>query len=263
MKVYIDIVLILNFVFDFILLSSVNYILKRDVKMYRLILSSLFGEVSLLLLFVKMNNILFLIVKIIISFMMIFICFGYRDGKYYFKNILYFYLVSMLLGGAIEFLDNQFSYSNNGLVFTDNGLGISYSIVLIIGIFLYFKYVKSFSSLKNNYSYYYKCKIFIDDINVVEVNAFLDTGNKLTIPYLGKSIVLIDEDIVRNIDISNPIYVPYNSLNNHGLLECYKCLKLEIEGKSYNKFLLGLSKEKFYMDGIDCIINNSVMEGLR
>ena len=58
------------------------------------------------------------------------------------------------------------------------------------------------------------------------------------------------------------IYVPYNSLNNRGLLECYKCLKIEIDGKSYDKFLLGISNEKFYMDGIDCIINDSVMEGL-
>ncbi len=194
---------------------------------------------------------------------MILICFGYRDSKYYFKNITYFYLVSMLLGGAIQFLDNQFSYSNKGLIFTDNGLGISYSIVLIIGIFLYFKYIKSFKYLKNNYSYYYKCKIFIDDNNSIVVNAFLDTGNKLNVPYLGKSIVLVDKDMLNNINVSNPIYVPYNSLNNHGLLECYKCLKLEIDGKCSSKFLLGVSEEKFFMDGIDCIINNSVMEGLR
>ena len=36
-----------------------------------------------------------------------------------------------------------------------------------------------------------------------------------------------------------------------------------IVNKIYDKFLLGISNEKFYIDGIDCIINNSVMEGLK
>ena len=263
MKVYLDIVLLLNFLFDFILLVSVNYILKRNTKTWRIIFSSLFGEISLLLLFIKMSNVMFLFVKILISIIMIIICFCFRDIKYFFKNILYFYLVSMLLGGSLEFLNNQFSYSNNGLVFTNNGLGISYVSILLIGLFLYFKYIKSFKNFSSNYSYYYKCKICIDDMNTVEVSAFLDTGNKLYIPYLGKVIVLIDKNVVKNIGMDKPIYVPYNSLNNSGLLESYKCKYLEIDGKCYDKFLLGISNERFFMDGNDCIINNSVMEGLR
>lgn len=262
MKVYLDIVLLLNFLFDLILLISVNYILRRNVKVSRIIISSLFGEISLFLFFLEVNNIVFLLIKIIISMLMILICFGYRDVKYFYKNLLYFYLVSMLLGGAIQFLDNQFSYSNNGMVFIDNGLGISYVIVLIIGLFLYFKYIKSFKYLSNNYSYYYKCRIYIDDNLYLDVNAFLDTGNKLYVPYLGKSIVLVDKDVLKDVEMNKPIYVPYNSLNNKGLLECYRCLRLEIDGKYYDKFLLGISDEKFYMDGIDCIINDSVMEGL-
>jgi hypothetical protein len=68
---------------------------------------------------------------------------------------------------------------------------------------------------------------------------------------------------IGDISLNKPIYVPYNSLNNSGLLECYKCKYLEIDGKCYDKFLLGISNDSFFMDGIDCIINNSVMEGLR
>ncbi len=263
MKIYLDLVLLLNFMFDFILLISVNYILRRNSNYLRIGLGSLFGEITLFILFIKLNNFFYLFLKIFISFVMIIICFGYKDIRYTCKNIMYFYLVSMLLGGAIEFLNNQFSYTNNGLKFTNSGLGVSYGIVLFIALFLFFKYIKAFMSLKNNYSYYYKCKIFFDNQKSMIFNAFLDTGNKLKIPYLDKSIVLIDKDKIKEVDISNPIYVPYNSLNNHGLLECYSCLKLEINGKSFDKFLIGISDEKFFIDGIDCIINNSVMEGLR
>ncbi len=263
MKVYIDLVMIVNFIFDFILLCSVNYILRRNVKFIRLILGSFIGSITLLILFIKMNNFILFIFKFITSIIMIIVSFGFKDIKYCGKNILYFYLVSMLMGGGIEFLNNQFSYSNEGLVFTNKGLGISYGIVLIIGFFMYLKYVKSFKDLKNHYSNYYKCKIYFNDRDLVEVNAFLDTGNKLIDPYSNKSIVLLQDEFFKEIDDLKPLYVPYSSLNNHGLLTCYKALKIEIDGKCYDKFLVGVSNENFFIDGINCIINSQIMEGLR
>ena len=107
------------------------------------------------------------------------------------------------------------------------------------------------------------CKIFFDEFKSVIVNAFLDTGNKLKEPYSNKSIILLDKGKVGDIYLNNPIYVPYNSLNNHGLLECYKGVKIEINGKSFSNFLIGISNEHFFMDGIDCIINCTIMEGLK
>ena len=160
MEIYVDLVLALNFLFDFIILLSVSYILRRNVSLKKIVFGSLVGEFSLLLLFIRMPNLVFLMAKFFLSFVMIFVTFGYKDLRYFFKNILYFYLVSMLLGGAIEFLDNQFSYSNNGMAFYDGGLSGGYLIILVFGIFLFYKYVKSFVSLKNHYSYYHKCNIY-------------------------------------------------------------------------------------------------------
>lgn len=263
MKIYIDLVMIMNFIFDFVLLVSVNYILRRNVKWMRLVLSSLFGTVTLLILFIPFNNITMIIYKLLVSVIMILIAFGYRDFLYFKKNIIYFYLVSMLMGGAIEFLDTQFSYSNNGIGFINNGRSISYIVVLIIGLYMFYRYIVSFKDLKNNYSNYYKCSLYFDDLNYVDVSAYLDTGNKLSDPYSNKSIILIDKCLVNEVNIRSPIYVPYNSLNNHGLLKCFKPFKIVIDGKENDKFLVGISEEKFYMDGIDCIINTQIMEGLR
>ena len=263
MKIYVDLVIILNFIFDLILLMSVNYILRRNVNIGRLLLGSLVGSFTLLILFIKMNNLIMLLFKVLVSIFIIIVSFGFKDIKYTMKNITYFYLVSMLMGGGIEFLGNQFSYSNNGLVFNNTGLKISYSVVLIIGIFIFFKHIKMFKELKNNYGNYFKCKLFFNKDVIIELNAFLDTGNKLKDPYSDKSIILVDKEKIKGVEFKNPLYVPYNSLNNHGMLTCYKCLKLEIDGMSFDRFLIGISNEKFYMDGIDCIINNHVMEGLR
>lgn len=262
MKIYIDVILLVNFIFDLILLISVNFILRRNMKIYRLILGSLFGSLTMFVLFIKMNTIVMFLFKFITSLGMLFISFGYQDLKYFRKNIIYFYLVSMLLGGGIYFLKGQFSYSNNGFIFKDKGLEISYLLVIVISLIIYFKYMLSFKDLKNNYSNYYKCLIYFHS-KVIEVNAFLDTGNKLNDPYSNKSIILITKDKLKDIKIRSPIYVPYNSLNNEGLLTCIKADKIVIDGKENSEFLVGISNKNFFMDGIDCIINSRIMEGLR
>lgn len=263
MKVYVDLVFILNFLIDFILLLSVNYILRRNIKWWRLVIGSLLGSITLFIMFIRMNNIIFILFKLFTSFFIIIVSFGFKDIKYTFKNVLYFYLVSMLLGGGIEFLDNQFKYTNYGLVFVDNGLSISYGIVFTIGLFIFFKYMKCFKELKNNYSNYFKCKVFFDNEQSIILNAFLDTGNKLKDPYTNKSIILVDKNKISDIRVRSPVYVPFNSLNTHGLLTCYKGFKIEINGMQYDKFLIGVSDEHFYMDGIECILNSTIMEGLK
>lgn len=254
MTIYIDVLFFLNFVFDFVLLCSINYILCRNVSIIRLIFGSFIGELSILFLFIE-NIKLLLVLKFVLSVLMIILCFGYKDFKYLLKNIFYFYLVSMLLGGGIYFLREQFSYSfDNGYI---------YILLILIGLVIYYKYVISFKEISSHYSNYYNCRIFFDETNFLDVNAFLDTGNKLKDPYSNKSIILIQEDLIDKSKDYVTLYVPYNSLNNHGLLTCYKALKIEINGKYCDKFLVGLSNENFYIDGIDCIINNKIMEGLK
>lgn len=262
MKVYIDLVILLNFSTDLILLISVNYILRRNVKLYRLLLGSLLGTLTLFLLFIKMNNIILFLFKIIVSIIMILVSFGYKDIIYFTKNIIYFYLVSMLIGGAITFLNNQFSYTNKGLVFINNGLSISYALILAVSLFIYIIYIKSFKRLRNNYSNYYNGSLYIND-NKINVNAFLDTGNKLIDPISKRNIILINKELLKDININNILFVPFNSLNNHGLLECIKGGRLVIDNKEYDNFLIGISNNNFFMDGIDCIINENIMEGLR
>ena len=65
-----------------------------------------------------------------------------------------------------------------------------------------------------------------------------------------------------DIHINSPIYVPYHSLNNKGLVKCIKPLKLEIDNKYYSNFLLGIMNDKIGISGVDCILNLDVMEGL-
>lgn len=101
MIIYIDLLMTINFLFDFLLLLTINIALKRYSKVYKLILASLFGEVTLFSLFIPINSILFTILKIILGIIMVLIAFGYKNIKYTFYNIIYLYMVSIILGGFV------------------------------------------------------------------------------------------------------------------------------------------------------------------
>ena len=57
MKVYLDLIMILNFGLDFILLLTVSLILKRGVSISRIMLGAFIGGLSIIFLFFKMDSI--------------------------------------------------------------------------------------------------------------------------------------------------------------------------------------------------------------
>lgn len=262
MKIYIDVILFLNFAFDFLLLLSVSIILRRNVSINRIILGAFFGSLSILLLFMKINSLQLFFIKIFISIAMQLIAFGYKDIRYTLKNLGFLYINSIVLGGGLYFLNIQFSYKNEGIVFYHNGLSINFIVLLIASPVIIYIYIKQAISLKNNYSNYYKVDLYLKENMCVKLNAFLDTGNKLKDPYSNKPIILINKkDLIFDINEFEMVLVPYDTVNNHGLLKCIKPLKMDINGvgEKYN-FLVGIMEDKIKIDGINCILNYKLLE---
>lgn len=261
MKIYLDLIFLLNFSFDFILLLTVSIILKRNVKIKRLLLGGLTGGLSTFLLFLKLNNLTLFLFKFIISIIMILISFKYKNLKYTIKNLEYLYLVSILLGGFLYLLNVQFSYKNEGLIFYHNGLSINFIVLILISPIILVMYIKKTKELKNNYSICYKLNIYYKD-KKINLNAYLDTGNVLKDPYFNMPIIVINKNLINEEDISDFILVPINTITSHINLKCIKVDKVEIDGKKLNKkVLIGLSPKKIKMEGIDTIIGKSILEG--
>lgn len=257
MKVYLDILFFFNFIFDFIILLSSSIILKRNTKIYRIILGSLFGSVTLISLNIPFTTFSLFLFKIIISSLMIIITFNFKNIRYFFNNIYYFYLISIILGGLLYFINNSFSKSENYIFFNTFRLNLVLSIFIsLVGIYLYIKNIKK---LKNNYNKYLNAVIYFKDYNV-SVNAFLDTGNKLIDPYLFRPIILVNKNRIV-CDYDNYILVPFSMASSDGLLKCISANKIYIEGIGYKKnFLVGLI-DSINIDGIDCLLNERLMEG--
>ncbi len=263
MIIYLDIVFIINFIIDFSLLLTINIALKRYSKISKLIISALFGSTSLLSLFIALPKYLLIIFKILLALIMVLIAFGYKNIKYTISNLLYFYMVSIILGGFLYFLKVEFSYSHNGLVFYYQGITINYLFIIVLTPFILYVFLKSLNILKEVKNYYYKITIFFDSNSKISLPAFLDTGNKLKDPITNKPIILINKKILKGkYNIRSPMYIPYNSLNHHSLLECFKPTKIYLNDKEVKNYLIGLSENSFKLNGIECLLNYQILEDI-
>ena len=179
MKIYIEIVILINFIYDFLILLTISSTLKRNRKTYYYLLSSLIGSLSLLLLFIKINNILLFLLKIFISVIMVIVAFGYKSFKYTLANLFYFYMTSIILAGFLYLLKGKNANFN-----------LNYILLLIISPIILFIYYKSNKTLKNTYSDYYKIKIVFDKIEF-NLISFYDNGNNLIDIILGHQLMFL------------------------------------------------------------------------
>lgn len=262
MKIYIDMILLLNFFFDFLLLLGVSIILRRHVEITRLMLGAFIGSLSILFLFIKITSLELFLIKIVISFLMIIIAFSFKNIRYTLKNMFYLYVLSVLLGGFLYFLNIEFSYKKEGIVFYNNGLSINIIFLVILSPVIIYIYIKQVLALKNNYSHYYKVSICLENDLLINCTGYLDTGNKLVDPYKKRPVLLINKDLLSDIHDEKAILVPYNALNYSGLIRCLKVKKIWIDEKVVNSsILLGIMEEKIKIDGVDCILNEKILEG--
>ena len=262
MKIYLDLVLLLNFGFDFILLFAVALVLRRQTNLKKLLLASLIGSITIFTMFIEVNSFSLFLIKIFISIIMVLIAFNYKDLKYTLNNLFYLYTSSILLGGFLYFLNLECSYQHEGLLFYYKGLSINIILLIILSPIIIYAYIKQGLMIKNNYSNYYNVDIYLKNGKKIETTAFLDTGNILEDPYKKRPIILLNKDLITiNYYKDKFLLVPYESLNNHSLLKCLIPDKIFIHGIGFRKnFLIGLSNEKIKIDGIDCIINTKIIE---
>lgn len=252
MKIYVDLVLLLNFAFDFILLLSVSVLLRRMVSINRLLLGGFVGSLSILLLFTNINSITLFFLKLFISVVMLLVSFGYKSRKHFLKNMVFLYMASIVLGGFLYFLNIQFSYKNEGLVFFHDGLSINFIFLIIFSPIIIYIYVKQGLNLKHNYSKYHKINMFLNNKNI-DCIGYVDTGNKVRDPYLKRRIIFINNNIFINSD--DYVLVPVTTIRGGEVIKCFKIDKVLIDGKELKeRFLVSLMEDKIKIDGVSCIL---------
>ena len=210
MTIYIDIILMENLIMNFIILYATGLVLKRKIKNIRLILASLLGAVYSLLAYISTFEIYTnMILKIILSILIVYIAFNAQNTKQIGKDLLLFYLISFVFGGAafalIYIIKPQDILMKNGLFLGTYPLKtvILGSIIAFVIVITAFKIVKSKFSAKDMYC---KIKIKLNE-KQIETNAMIDTGNLLKEPITNTPVIVVEHTLLYEC-------IPKEILNN-------------------------------------------------
>lgn len=242
MKVYLEFIFIVNYLLDYMILYGTKRILKINTSIIRIYISSIIGSLSTFLLFININNTSLFLLKIIISSIMILISFKKNN---FLRNIFYFYIISIIIGGTIYLIDLDNNYYLQLLLI------ILITPIIIYILILEIKKYKEIIKNKYNVEINYRNKKY-------KLEGFIDTGNRLISPIKKEAIILVN----LNINSKELIYVPYKALNTTGIIPCIKPERIIIDNKEIKNCLVGLAKDKFEINGLNCILPNKLKEEL-
>lgn len=198
------------------------------------------------MLFTSINRLLLELITIIL---MITIAFKYKNIRYFLTNILYTYILSILLGGLIYLFNSKVTLN----------IYLNYLVIIILSIEVMTLYIKENKKIKNTYNNYYKVDIYFKDKEKISLIGFLDTGNNLYDPYKKRPIILVDKKYQKEDKF---ILVPYHTINGEGLLKCIKPEKVYIEKIGYKtNLLVAFSSSPSTINGVEVILHKELMKG--
>lgn len=195
MTIYIDIVLIENLIMNYIILFTTAVVLKIKVNHIRLILASLLGAGYSIIAYMGIIKVYSsIILKIILSVLIIYIAFNPQNIKKMCKDLLLFYLVSFVFGGAAFALIYIIKPQN---ILMKNGLFLgTYTLktVMLGAVVAFCIIIGAFAIIKNKISkkdMFCEIEILINQKKIT-TKAMIDTGNMLKEPITNVPVIVVE-----------------------------------------------------------------------
>ena len=199
MTIYVDVVLIENLIMNYIILFATGLVLKIKINHIRLILSSLLGAIYSIVAYTGFLKIYSsFILKIILSAIIVYIAYNPLSVKKMSKELLFFYLISFVFGGAafalIYIVRPQDILMRNGLFLGTYPLKtvILGAIVAFVVIITAFTIIKNKMTKKNMI---YKIEVKLNGKEII-TEALIDTGNMLKEPITNLPVVVIEHTLL-------------------------------------------------------------------
>lgn len=249
MVVYADILIVLNFIVDYFLLLLSSKFLKLKPKLWRMMISAFLGGLSSLYIFLPQGSILTeFAVKLVINSVMSFVCFGFKNLKYFLKTTGIFFVVTCLYAGIMIALWQILR--PKGMVINNSVVYFNISPIVLIGttVIGYILYIILSRLFAGSAGFAERCVVTIfADGKSITADAIIDTGNSIT-DIFGKSEIIISDKTVLislfgnlNVDENEKIKlryrtVPCGTVSGGDVLEGFRCDSAKINYN--NKFLI-------------------------
>lgn len=246
-ELYVDVLFLVNFMMDYILLLIVKKMLKCSATHGNICLGALLG--SLLTCVVVILPIPYAFLKFVLFHMFVNTCMirvglKIKTIPSFVKALIMLYIGGFLLGGIMEYFSQ---YVRMGSLFLVIAI-VSYYMVL--GIWRFISYIQRWNQSR--------CKVdlYLND-KVYQVKALIDTGNSLRDPISGQPVSVLERKIAKKLleekDEKNFRYVPYRTIGkSEGVLPIFRVDRMCVHRDTdcwVDMPLLGISEEKFSAEG--------------
>ena len=202
MTIYIDVLFLENLILNSIILYATAIISKIKIKHWKIIISSIMGSVYVVIYYIfRIDLYINIISKVFISILMNYIAFSPKSFKLLLKDVLLFYLVSFVFGGAA--LGMIYIVNSNNINIKDGVILENYTLkTIFIGVvlaflisILSFKMVKHKIGKKDMF-----CSIIIKlNKKKVKIRAMIDTGNLLKEPISNVPVIVVEKSVLFDI----------------------------------------------------------------
>ena len=204
---YMDVIWLLNFLFDVLLLQFTALLLKTKIAWWRLIAAgviasfSVFGYVSATLSFL-----LHPLVKLALSVLIVWTAFGFRRFKFFLQATLTFYITTFILGGGLIGLHYFFQYesqfSQSLLMASVRGFGDPISWIFVIIGFPVLWFISTKQSEKWEMSkirFHETVKVYVEIMDFKwNLTGLVDSGNQLYDPLSKLPVMIISTSHLEN-----------------------------------------------------------------
>lgn len=199
LEIYIDVIFLINFFMDILLLLIVKKILKYKTGIIRLLSGALIGAAGACLLAVLpvLNGFIqFLLAYIIICFSMIFAAFGIKSPAAFMKAVILLYITTFFLGGV---LNSLYYHSMMGYYFKElihgrlfQNQNMAYFILSgVVGTAAILIFIRTLKNLRSGELQIYETELSYGEKSI-QVIGLLDTGNNLYDPIYGKPVIITE-----------------------------------------------------------------------
>ncbi|MBQ6928800.1 MAG: sigma-E processing peptidase SpoIIGA [Oscillospiraceae bacterium] len=264
MIIYIDVLIIVNFVITYFTLISAAIVSGYTYSRSRVVVSSAIGAFFCLYIFVQSNS-FFVDTAVKVTSLLLCSLMAYWQGKIkgYFIQTVCFAGLNIMVTGAVMALSvkSRMIYSNNMFYYMD----INPLILVTASVFIYAAAV-GFSALKEQFSAdkMYMMNVEFKDFSLENINAFYDSGLKIKDIVSNKDVLLISFENVRdklpeklNTDIykflkeeytdikTNFVPVFFNTISGDGMMPALKAEKIKLEQKEIRNILVAFVDNGF------------------
>lgn len=187
-EIYIDSLFFTNFLMDLLSLYLTGIFLRRRMRLWRLICGAAMGSALGIVLFLTLRS--YLIYELLLHLagnpLMVWLCFGGRRPGTIVKNWLCTYLFMLLTGGIMQWI--------NQTLFHGAYLYGSILLTAVLGFLGTVLWERKHTLGQQLYHVTLKFRQ-----HQVSVEAYYDTGNLMTDPFLGKPVSIVDRSLVEEV----------------------------------------------------------------